>query len=128
MERRLSFTGSSASTPAIIPKFLNTCHIHENFIHGFRRRKVSQECIHATAQSTKNRSGNQVKPVHYLFGYPFHDAVKNTHESFLLPLTVPFSVCEEGSDISKDEAQTIENYPGNSNSFQPGTGFIYSFS
>lgn len=56
--------------------------------------------------------------MHDLFGDPFDNAVKNPH------LCCPLTAGEERRDVGHDEAETVQNRPGDCDAFEPCTRFL----
>lgn len=57
--------------------------------------------------------------MHDLFGDPFDNAVKNPHA-----LCRPLTAGEERRDVGHDEAETVQDCPGDCNAFEPCTRFL----
>ena len=57
--------------------------------------------------------------MHDLFGDPFDNAVKNPHA-----LCRPLTAGEERRDVGHDEAETVQDRPGDCNAFEPCTRFL----
>ena len=57
--------------------------------------------------------------MHDLFGDPFDNAVKNPHA-----LCRPLTAGEERRDVGHDEAETVQDRPGDRDTFEPCTRFL----
>ena len=56
--------------------------------------------------------------MHDLFGDPFDNAVKNPH------LCCPLTAGEERRDVGHNKAETVQNRPGDCNTFEPCARFL----
>lgn len=117
-ERMLSLMGSSASTPAMTPKFLKSCHTQFRrtspmavatkiwymvLAAGKYRRKVPMS--HPRAPSTET----EIRSSPFITCSAIHSTMPSripmVHPSFRL--SVPLAVCKERADIGEDEAKPV---------------------
>lgn len=90
----------------------------ENIIHRLGCREVAQKRVHPAAERTEYRRVDEVQTVHDLFGDPFDNAVKNPH------LCCPLTAGEERRDVGHNKAETVQNRPGDCNTFEPCARFL----
>ena len=91
----------------------------KNIVHRLGCWEVTQKRVHPAAERTEYRCVDKVQTVHDLFGDPFDNAVKNPHA-----LCRPLATGEERRDIGHDEAKTIQDRPGDRNTFEPCSRFL----
>lgn len=88
-------------------------------MHCFGCREVTQKRVHPAAERAEYRRVDEVQTVHDLFGDPFDNAVKNPHA-----LCRPLTAGEERRNVGHDEAETVQDRPGDRNAFEPCTRFL----
>lgn len=91
----------------------------KNIVHRLGCREVAQKRIHPAAERTEYRRVDKVQTVHDLFGDPFDNAVKNPHA-----LCRPLTAGEERRDIGHDEAEAVQDRPGDCDAFEPCARFL----
>ena len=91
----------------------------KNIVHRLGCWEVTQKRVHSAAERTEYRRVDEVQTVHDLFGDPFDNAVKNPHA-----LCRPLTAGEERRDVGHDEAETVQNRPGDRDTFEPCARFL----
>ena len=91
----------------------------KNIVHCLGCREVAQKRVHPAAECAEHRRVDEVQTVHDLFGDPFDNAVKNPHA-----LCRPLTAGEERRDVGHDEAETVQDRPGDRDALEPCTRFL----
>ena len=91
----------------------------KNIVHRLGCWEVAQKRAHPASECAEHRRVDEVQTVHDLFGDPFDNAVKNPHA-----LCRPLTAREERRDVCHDKAKTVQDRPGDRDTFEPCTRFL----